>query len=215
MDAERLTQALCARLRDRRLLDHPFYRRWTAGEVSIDELRDYAAQYRHFEAMLPQHLGAVAAAAGHPALRDQALRNLADEAPATAPTHLQLFDDFAAALGAPQHAEPSPAMAHLLATYAQASAQSAPAGFAALLAYESQASEVSASKAQGLREHGILDGEALRFWDLHASLDSDHAAWAVDALVRSGADSEVVLDAATEAAGAWWDFLDEREALPA
>lgn len=215
MDAERLTRALDARLRDRRLLEHPFYRRWTAGEVSVDELRAYAAQYRHFEAMLPQHLSAVAeAAATLPALREQALRNLEDEAGGT-PTHLQLFDDFASALGAPHDAEPSPAMARLLDTHAQASAQSAAAGLAALLAYETQAPEVSASKAAGLRDHGILDGDALRFWDLHATLDADHAAWAVDALVRSDADAGEVLDAAGTAAGAWWSFLDEREALRA
>lgn len=214
MDAERLTTALRARLRDRLLLDHPFYRRWTAGEVSVEELRDYAAQYRHFEAMLPAHLAAVAATAEHPALREQALRNLGDEAGA-APTHLQLFEEFAAALGAPAQAQPSPAMAHLLDTYSAAAGAGAVAGFAALLAYETQAPGVAASKAAGLRDHGILDGEALRFWDLHATLDVAHAQWAVDALARSDADETAVVDAAGAAAEAWWSFLDEREALRA
>ncbi len=105
MDASRLD----ALLEGRRLLDHPFYRRWSRGEVSVDELRAYAAQYRHFEAMLPQHLGEVAASASGGALREQALRNREDEA-----THLQLFDAFAQGLGAVEPAAPSPAMAHLL-----------------------------------------------------------------------------------------------------
>ena len=43
-------------LRDRRLLAHPFYRRWEAGTLERGELAAYAAQYRHFEAALPDVL---------------------------------------------------------------------------------------------------------------------------------------------------------------
>lgn len=35
-------------LADRQLLEHPFYRRWEAGELSREELTRYAEQYRHF-----------------------------------------------------------------------------------------------------------------------------------------------------------------------
>lgn len=212
MDAATLETAVRARLRGRWLLDHPFYRRWSEGAVSIDELRTYAAQYRHFEAMVPAHLDAVAARADQPGLRQQALRNRADEAGAS-PTHLELFDRFAAALGAPDHAEPSPAMARLLAACSDAASRGAAEGFAALLAYEIQAPDVAASKAEGLRAHGILDGDALDFWTVHADLDRDHAAWALDALAGSGAAEASIVGAAGTAADAWWAFLDEREAL--
>lgn len=209
MDAPALDALLDARLRGRRLLDHPFYRRWSRGEVGAGELRAYAAQYRHFEAMLPAHLGAVAEAAACEALRDQALRNRDDES-----AHLQLFDDFAAALGEARPAPPSPAMRRLLDVHAAARMRSAAEGFAVLLAYEAQSPDVAASKAAGLRDHGILDGEdALRFWDLHASLDREHARWAIDALAASDAPASCVGDAIEAAAAAWWSFLDEREAL--
>jgi len=214
MDAATLETAVRARLRDRMLLDHPFYRRWSEGGVGADELRAYAAQYRHFEAMLPAHLEAVAATAGHPALRDQALRNLADEAGAS-PTHLDLFERFASAIDAPAHTDPSPAMERLLDTCRDAARRGAAPGFAALLAYEIQAPAVASSKAAGLRDHAGLDGEALDFWNVHARLDSDHAAWALDALAESGAAQDDVVDAAGAAADAWWAFLDEREALNA
>jgi pyrroloquinoline-quinone synthase len=212
MDAAALETALRTRLRHRRLLDHPFYQRWSAGGVSVAELRDYAAQYRHFEAMVPAHLRDVAAAAEQPALRAQALRNLADEA-GGAPTHLDFFERFATALDAPAHAAPSPAMAHLLDTYRDAADAGAAAGFAALLAYEVQSPDVSASKAEGLRSHGILDGDALAFWDVHAALDTHHAQWALDALAGSDAGEQEVIAAAGRAADAWWSFLDERESL--
>jgi pyrroloquinoline-quinone synthase len=214
MDAATLEIAVRARLRDRRLLEHPFYQRWSEGRVSVAELRDYAAQYRHFEASVPVQLRSVASAAAHPELRGQALRNLADEA-GSAPTHLELFERFAAALAAPAHAEPSPAMAQLLSTCAAASRRSAAAGFAALLAYEIQAPDVAESKAGGLRRHGILDGEPLAFWDVHAGLDRDHADWALRALAASDAPQDEILGSVSAAADAWWAFLDEREAVAA
>jgi pyrroloquinoline-quinone synthase len=208
----RLDEVLAARLEGRRLLDHPFYRRWSRGEVSIEELRAYAAQYRHFEAALPDHLRAVADSAADAALREQALRNLDDES-----THLALFDEFVSALGGGADAATpvSPAMAELLDVYRRAAARSAAEGFAALLAYEVQSSDVAASKAAGLREHGILDGDGLGFWDLHATLDAEHAGWAVDVLSSSDAALSVLADSIGSAAGAWWAFLDEREAMRA
>lgn len=210
MDAATLETMVRARLRDRMLLDHPFYRRWSQGGVGAGELRDYAAQYRHFEAMLPAHLQRVAdAAIDDAALRDSALRNLADEA-----THLDLFDRFATALDAPRDSTPTPATAHLIDTYHGAASQGAAQGFAALLAYEIQAPAVAQSKADGLRDHGILDGDALDFWQVHARVDGDHAQWALQALARcSDADPTAVVDAAGAAADAWWQFLDERESL--
>jgi pyrroloquinoline-quinone synthase len=211
MEAQQLDEILQTQLDGRRLLDHPFYRRWSRGEVTVEELRAYAAQYRHFEAALPTHLAIVADGAADPALREQALRNLDDEA-GSAPTHLQLFDRFATALGATEPVAPSPAMASLLSVYQRAGASSAAEGFAAVLAYEAQSPAVSASKAAGLREHGILDGEALDFWDLHATLDTDHAAWALEALAQSGVPAGVLGETMRATADAWWLFLDEREA---
>src|SRR5947209_6479607 len=83
----------------------------------------------------------------------------------------------------------------LLDVYAVARARSADEGFAALLAYEAQSPDVAATKAHGLREHGIVDRDgALRFWDLHAALDRDHAAWALDALSAGDTDEQRIAE---------------------
>lgn len=214
MDPHRLDALLRTQLDGRRLLDHPFYRRWSRGEVSVAELRAYAAQYRHFEAMIPSHLAAVAAASDGAGLREQALRNLADET--AAPSHVELFERFATALDAPHSVAPSAAMQRLLDVHRDAVAGGAATGLAALYAYEVQSAAVSASKAEGLRVHGILsDDVALSFWDTHASLDDSHAAWACEALAHDGADADSLAGAVRAAADAWWSFLDEREALRA
>jgi pyrroloquinoline-quinone synthase len=194
----------------RRLLDHPFYVRWSRGELAPSELRAYAAQYRHFEAHLPGFLERAAVASLTPALRDAALRNLGDE---TAPqrSHLELFDAFLAGVDGERSAV-SPAMARLLETYDRRVSASATAGLAAVLAYECQSPQVARSKAAGLREHHGLDGEAVEFWDVHADVDGDHARWLCDALADSGCESDVLEESMRAACDAWVAFLDEREA---
>lgn len=213
MNREALSQRLSTALVGRRLLDHPFYRRWSMGFVTKDELAAYARQYRHFERLVPALLEGIVEVAPTDAAREQARRNLADE---TGPTpHLALFERFAAELDARDEAAPSPAMEALLQTFSSAAKLGAAEGFAALWAYEAQAAEVSASKAHGLRQHHRMSGPALAFWDVHAEVDVAHAAWAVDAMSGLVEEADEVHARARAAADAWWAFLDEREGLAA
>ncbi len=199
-------------LRDRRLLDHPFYRRWEAGTLERHELAAYAAEYRHFERALPGILEHIAARTDEPGARRLVEANLDDERTNPAP-HVDLFEGFAAAVGAPAHADPSPATAALLDVYASRSTDGdVVAALAALAAYEVQASEIAASKADGLRARYGVDAQGTRFWDVHSAAEEAHGAWLVDAMAALGADPSTVADAATSAAAAWWSFLDEREA---
>ena len=91
-------------------------------------------------------------------------------------------------------------------------ASSGAEGLAALVAYESQAPAIAAAKAAGLRDRYGLDASATEFWDVHATMDEDHAAWAIEALAGLGPDSPTITAAFRQAADAWWAFLDEREA---
>lgn len=196
---------------DRLLLDHPFYRRWEAGELGEGELAAYAAQYRHFEAQLPSFLAALVdlvPAEDRPLVE----ANLADEIGGPV-SHLALFDRFAQAVGA-DSATPTPAMTALLECYATA-LDAGDAGFAlgVLAGYEVQAAEVAATKGAGLQEHYGIDREGAAFWNLHAELEADHAAWTLAA--ASDLDEARVIDGARAVAAAWWNFLDEREALAA
>ena len=197
-------------LRDRRLLAHPFYRRWEAGTLERAELGAYAAQYRHFEAALPEVLAQVVARVDDPRARDVVQGNLDDELGVPAP-HLELFEGFAEAVGAPRSADPTPATAALVGMYASVADESAVAALAALGAYEVQASEIAASKADGLRaRYGVTD-DGTRFWDVHSAADEAHGEWIVDALAALATDPDEVRAGAEAAAAAWWAFLDERE----
>jgi pyrroloquinoline-quinone synthase len=200
-------------LEGRRLLSHPFYQRWSHGELRREELGAYAAQYRFIEAGLPRWLGSIQSHATSPVVRDLVQRNLDDEV-GGAVTHLELFDRFAAAVGAvkPGTTEIGPATRSLLNTHDQLVASSPAEGLTAVLAYELQSPEVSASKAAGLRSQYGVDGASVAFWDVHALVEGDHASWTLDAVVTAGGEPAMVGPAARRAADSWWAFLDEREA---
>jgi pyrroloquinoline quinone (PQQ) biosynthesis protein C len=200
-------------LEGRWLLDHPFYRRWSAGELGVEELQAYAGQYRSFEAAVPELVSTVADATMVDAARDQLSLILADEVgrPGGRPSHLELFDDFAAALGADRDAPPSPAMQRLIGTHRELAATDPVAGLAGLLAYETQSAEIARTKTAGLRRYYGLDDPGVAFWELHASVDGDHAQWGLVALAAMATDPLSIAGGLERVADAWWAFLDERQ----
>jgi len=210
-----LADAVAGALEDRRLLTHPFYRRWEAGELTSSELAEYAVHYRAFESVLPEVLTVVVdelMAEAEYAAAELVARNLADELGHPEP-HLQLFDSFAAALPvAPVATAPGACAEALAETYRALARQSPVAALAGLAAYESQAASIAASKGDGLRRWYGMDDAGTRFWDVHSSMDADHGDWVVEALALLGADADEVADGARRAADAWWALLDEREA---
>lgn len=210
MRPDDLRQSIETALEGRRLLSHPFYQRWEAGELRPGELASYAAQYRHFEAALPTLLRGVLSHLDPESPAAELVRdNLNDEESNPQP-HVDLFDRFAAAVKAP-HCAPTAATRGLLDTYRRVIAAGPASGAAGLTAYEVQAPDIAATKARGLRAHYGLDAEGTLFWDVHASMDRDHAAWAIDALATLP-DAEDAIPAVRATADAWWAFLDEREA---
>jgi pyrroloquinoline quinone (PQQ) biosynthesis protein C len=179
----------------------------------MDELRAYAAQYRHFERYLPSYLERLVAILPDGDARTLMQANLADELGDPVP-HVQLFERFAVAIGA-EEVEPSLAMAALLGTYEALLDEGSTAALAGLVGYEAQASEVAARKASGLREHHGLADEAVSFWTHHAEADVRHGSWSFDALASWGTEWEELALYVRRTAEGWWAFLDEREALTA
>ena len=72
-------QALESRIAPYDLLTHSFYRAWTAGELTSDDLREYAAEYWHHVSAFPTYLSALHSRLEDTELRRTVLRNLVDE----------------------------------------------------------------------------------------------------------------------------------------
>jgi pyrroloquinoline quinone (PQQ) biosynthesis protein C len=212
MHTAQIHEALSDALAGRHLLTHPFYRRWEAGTLGAGELGAYAEQYRLLERELPLTLGALVAQLPEGRARALVVANLADELSRPAP-HTALFESFARAAGAGPDVAPTPATAGLLSTMRAAVASDPVAALAMVAAYEVQAADIAASKADGLRRHYGMDAEGTQFWDVHTTQEVAHGDWSAEALAALGADPGEVREAAQVAADAWWAFLSERDEL--
>jgi pyrroloquinoline quinone (PQQ) biosynthesis protein C len=209
MNTDQLRAALDSALADRQLLTHPFYLRWEAGTLQPGELGAYAAQYRYFETALPSLLRGMLSRLQPGPASDLVSQNLADEEGNPEP-HVAAFARFADAVGA-ENAPATVGTERLLDTYQSLTASSGAEGLAAVVAYEMQAPGIASSKASGLRRHYGIDETGTYFWDIHATMDVDHAQWGIEALAALDIPERRVVGAARAAADAWWAFLDDRE----
>jgi pyrroloquinoline-quinone synthase len=178
------------------VLEHPFYTRWSAGELTRDELAVYAGEYRHA-------VEGLARASEHVAELEPALAGHAREERA----HVELWDRFAAAAGTVA-AEPRPESVACADTWAGAD-RDLDSHLAALYAIESAQPKISQVKADGLREHyGYTDG--VEYFDVHAVRDTEHAA-EERALLEprlAAADVDALLAEAEAVLRANWELLD-------
>jgi pyrroloquinoline quinone (PQQ) biosynthesis protein C len=179
--------------------------------LTVDDLGVYAGQYRHVERCLPGVLAATAEVLGDGAAGQLVWANLRDEQTRPRP-HVELFEGFAAAVGASEDAPATKTTQELVALYDSAASSGPTAALSVIGAYELQAAEVAATKAGSLRSWYGLGADGTEFWDVHAELEQAHGAWTVDALRLLEAVPRTVLDFATLSASAWWAFLDERDA---
>ena len=208
---------LDARIAKYDLLCHPFYKAWSAGELTRADLAEYAADYYLHVAAFPQHLGELAARTLDGGLRGAILTNRADELGADGgPVHDQLWLDFAEGMGATPaevaQRKPLPEVAQLIAKLRSIASEGSPAAaLAAFYAYESQVPRVAKAKAEGLKEFYGADVRTCRYFTLHQTADVQHAAvWKeqLKAQASDGESQEEALGAAEDVARALWSALD-------
>ena len=185
------------------VLEHPFYRRWSEGELTPQELSHYAGQYRHAVMALAEATDATARAA-EPAVRAQIAEHAAEEA-----AHVDLWDAFARTVEADLRAEPAEETAECVQAWTAAG--DALEGLVVLYAIESAQPAISVTKLEGLTEHyGLMEGPATEYFALHAERDHDHAAQS-RALIEErldGADEDRLVAVAESALRGNWTLLD-------
>jgi pyrroloquinoline-quinone synthase len=199
--------------RDRcNVLEHPFYQRWSRGELERDELAAYAGQYRHAVVALAE------AAAGAARMASQELRPQLEAHAVEEAGHIALWDDFTAAIGGDPAATANPETAACARAWAGNGERDLLRSLVALYAIESGQPAIADTKRQGLREfYGCESGPATAYFDLHAELDHEHAA-AERALIEprlEAADEDTLVAEAEAVLRANWELLDGVERVTA
>jgi pyrroloquinoline-quinone synthase len=196
-----------------RLLDHPFYKAWSAGTLTRADLGYYATQYWRQVEAFPDYLERVAERLPAGEAKRSVLANLADERD---DDHPGLWLDFAAALGLDKEQVTGAAVetetARCIEEFAAAMTDASPAfALGMLYGYESQTPAVAETKVTGLRDHYGIDGAGVTYFELHGELDVAHSAEMASAIEEIADDPNASADAEAGAAAgarAIWGLLD-------
>ena len=215
MTTDETLRALDDLIRERSILQHPFYRAWQRGELTSDQVATYSRVYYPHVAAFPRYLKNAISCAGDSVMRSALEQNLDDELTNPAP-HPELWLDFAVATGQERQvvkcAAPVAKAADSIGTFDRLTDRDIASGLAALYAYESQQPEVAAEKLRGLRDcYGIHSPKALSYFAVHATADVEHRAaerTAIGRCLDSGTSPDTIMKAAGEALDAYWNLLD-------
>jgi pyrroloquinoline-quinone synthase len=192
-------------LRERwNVLEHPFYQRWSNGELSRDELAFYAGEYRHAVVALADAIDGAAATA-EPEIKAQLIEHAAEET-----AHVDLWDDFARALDADLDRAPRAETESCVAAWTAGT--DTLEGLVAAYTVESGQPEIAKTKLEGLIERYafVEEGPATEYFALHSDRDHEHAAQS-RALIEerlADADQDRLLAVAEGVLKGNWELLD-------
>lgn len=222
MDTMEFFEQLDARIAKYDLLCHPFYKAWSAGELTRTDLRQYAQDYYHHVEAFPSYLAALGMRLEEGELRRSVLANMCDEKGVegrvgkNSVPHSELWLDFAEGMGSSRNLEwhaPVTEIRQLIRHFHQvASEGSAEEALAAFYAYESQVPHIAKEKERGLRESYGADDKTCGYFSLHATADVYHSkVWRKQLEKRIASHPEAAdaaLNAAENAARMLWKALD-------
>jgi pyrroloquinoline-quinone synthase len=198
------------------LLKHPFYRAWSAGELTKEDLKFYAEQYFHQVSQFPTYLTSLHSRLPEGAMRRDVLANAYEEE-CDGIAHSDLWMRFTEGMGDGRsnadEKTPIPEVSDLVKTF-RALSKEAPvaSSFGALFAYESQVPKIAAEKRNGLKQHYGADDRTCSYFTLHEKVDIHHASvWRkiISALVeQDDRHAAEALEGISRAARALWTALD-------
>jgi pyrroloquinoline-quinone synthase len=222
MNTKTFLSELDSRIKKYDLLCHPFYKAWTAGELTREDLGEYACDYFHHVEAFPAYLAQLGVRLEEGELRRAVLANMSDEnggedvfgAPER--SHADLWLDFVEGMGMSRNLrghQPIAEVKGLMAYFNRVAREGPPEeALAAFYAYESQVPRVAQEKARGLREKYGADEKTCSYFSLHTTADVYHSrVWRqqlAKLIEENPKRAEAALTAAEGAAKALWTALD-------
>ena len=225
METKVFLSLLEERIRPYDLLCHPFYKAWSSGELTRDDLRAYAEDYYPHVEAFPGYLAQLGVRLEQGELRRAILANLTDEKGGEDSfgeperSHAELWLDFVEGVGGSRVPKRRPAaeVRQLISWFQSVAREGTPEeALAAFYAYESQVPRLAQEKDRGLRDLYGADEKTRGYFTLHAIADVHHAnVWRtqLEKQVKANPETaEKTLAAAESAAKALWTVLDGVEA---
>jgi pyrroloquinoline-quinone synthase len=207
------------------LLCHPFYRAWSAGKLTREDLREYGENYYPHVEAFPAYLAQLGIRLEEGELRRAVRANMVDEKGGEdafgkpGRSHAELWLDFVEGMGG-SRASKRPRVreiSDLIVYFRELASEGAPEeALAAFYAYESQVPRIAREKDRGLRDLYGADEKTRAYFVLHMTADVYHSqVWRKQLKKRVAANPEAAekaLAAAEGAARKLWEALDGIEA---
>ncbi len=205
-----LVSSIDAEIEKRSLLKHPFYKSWSAGALSVDDLAIYSAEYFQMVKTVPELVKSANAFSTDAPTREAIAGIGAEEA-----VHVELWTRFASALGVTKadlaahkgEARTGRVLSELQGVTKRSIAQVA----AVMYAIESEQPKISKTKLDGLQKFYGMDGngDSTKYFREHQEADVRHAAVWRKILEHVGAEEQgVALQAAIASLEAQNAILD-------
>ncbi len=194
----------------RSLLKHPFYVKWSKGELTLGDLRVYAKEYFHLVQRIPGLVVSVRDRVTDRNLQQKIEENIAEEQ-----EHVDLWKRFAWSLGLTEqdllNHTPSVTVRNAVDSLQKLVDASAEEGIASMYALEAELPKIAATKKDGLcKFYGLNSEDAQIYFDEHLkeekhlevwrafSVDQDRGTAAAETSLTA---QNQVLDAVCEACG--------------
>ncbi|MBI2675287.1 MAG: CADD family putative folate metabolism protein [Candidatus Aenigmarchaeota archaeon] len=196
---------------------HPFYRLWKEGKLSIEHLQTYAKQYHKFVRSFPRFVASVYSSCHDADTRRRILGNLIEEETGNfEKPHDELWLQFAEALAVKKKhvilSEEFKETNEAVKAFESLSKKSLIEGAACLLSYEFQIPEIARLKKEGLKKfYGIKGKKSLEFFDKHQEVDIEHSKVWLDLLekfARTKGDRRAAIKSLRQGLEAQWLLLD-------
>ena len=225
MNTENFLKELDARIKKYDLLCHPFYKAWSAGELTREDLLEYACNYYYHVEAFPSYLAQLGIRLEEGELRRAVLANMSDEKGGEDAfgvpdqPHAEMWLDFAEGMGADRAMrghQPIAEVKGLIEYFSRVAREASPEeALATFYAYESQVPRIAQEKARGLRELYGAGEKTYSYFTLHTTADVYHSqVWCqqlAKSVEKNPARQEAALAAAEGAAKALWTALDGME----
>ena len=206
-------------IKEKHLLNHSFYKAWSAGELPKETIREYAAQYFQHVSLFPRYLSSIHSNCDEIKTRQLLLENLNEEEQGNE-NHPELWMRFAEGMGNNRknmnETIPIKETKELVETFKRLSkSEKHHIGLAALYCYESMQPEISETKKDGLQKfYNINDEDTLKFFTVHMHADKWHRK-VIRNIIKKVADSkskqDEITDSVETALGALNNFLTGME----
>ncbi|SPR09177.1 CADD family putative folate metabolism protein [Orientia tsutsugamushi] len=206
-------ESLNKKLDELHLLNHPFYKLWNSGSLSLQNLQTYAKEYYHHVVAFPRYISSIHSLCSNLKERQVLLGNLIEEEQGEE-NHPELWQRFAEGLGVARSDLSQNAKIkethELVDGYFDIVRSDFASGLGAIYAYERQTPEVSKSKIEGLKQHyKISDERSIKFFKVHIHADEWHSKECANLISSLNEDEKFkAKQGAEKGAKLLWNFLD-------